>query len=104
MSVQRARRKGRHMAYKLARIKVADYAVWKQHFDKGVELLRANGARGGMVFHSISDPHEVVVLMDWENAEMGERFQQSPELREAGRQGGHIGPPELYEDPVRIEI
>ncbi len=90
------------MAYTMARVKVADYAAWKRVFAEAAALRRANGSRGSMAFQSVNDPHEVVLLIDWENADMGWRFAQSAEVHESQRKGG-VTAFEPYKAPDRFD-
>jgi heme-degrading monooxygenase HmoA len=91
------------MAYTMARFKVADYAAWKRSYDEGIAIRRANGSRSSMAFQNVNDPHEVVLLIDWENADVGKAFSQSPEVQALQRRGGVISQPELYAAPERFD-
>jgi hypothetical protein len=65
-------------------------------------LRRANGSRSGMAFRSTNDPQEVVLLLDWENSELGRRFAQSAEVQGKLQEGG-VSYFEVYADPDHIE-
>jgi heme-degrading monooxygenase HmoA len=67
----------------LIRHKVQDYATWEEVFAEHESTRRANGSQGGRVFRSAADPHEVLLLLEWDNLERARLFVDSDDLREA---------------------
>ncbi len=83
------------MVHVLVRHKVADYGRWKESFDSHLNARRRAGEVGFRLFHSMDDPRELFVMMDWESVEEARRFLNSSELRERMQQAGVQGEPEI---------
>ena len=66
----------------LIRHKVEDYATWASVFAEQESTRRANGSRGGRIFRSGADPHEVLLLLAWDDLERARLFADSDDLRE----------------------
>lgn len=88
------------MAYALAKFKVADYERWKQGFAAGEETRKAAGPRGAVKFRSASDPNEIILLVDWDNLEVGRQVGDSPKVLELQQASGVISPFEPYRRPT----
>lgn len=84
------------MPYVMGRFKVANYDRWKKGFEAGAAIRKANGARSAMAFRSAADPQEVVLIIDWEDVEIGRRTGQLPEILELQKASGVISPFEPY--------
>ena len=84
------------MVQLLIRHKVKDFAKWKPVFDEHAAKRKANGSKGGRLFHSAKDPNEVVILFDWEDVGKARQFAESQELRQAMERAGVVGKPDLY--------
>jgi len=84
------------MAYILVRQNVEDYGKWKQAFDAHQSFRSENGSKGGKVFQSANDPNEVFVLLEWESIESLRKFSQSESLKEAMKQAGVVGMPDVH--------
>jgi hypothetical protein len=80
----------------LLRQTVADYAAWKLAFDEHGITRRANGSRGGRIFRGAGDPHEVLVLLEWDDIERARLFADSDDLREAMERAGVAGQPDIW--------
>ena len=80
----------------LIRHHVADYAAWKAIFDEDEITRRANGSRGGRLFHSSSNPNEVLLLLEWDDLERARLFADSDDLREAMGRAGVTGRPDIW--------
>lgn len=72
----------------LIRHHVADYPAWKAVFDEHEPARRANGSQGGWLFRGTADPHEVLVLLEWDDLERARLFVDSDDLREALARAG----------------
>lgn len=76
------------MPYLLVRHRVADYEGWKRDFDDRAGARLEAGSRGGTVFHGTDAPDQVVVLLEWDEAEQADAFARSKDLwRAMGRDG-----------------
>ena len=84
------------MPYLLVRHKVTDYEKWKSAFDAHSITRQANGSRGGQLFRNVTDPNELVVLLEWHDLEKARQFSQSEELRAKLQEVGVLGPPDFY--------
>ena len=84
------------MVYVLMKLMVADYGTWRATFDSLQEASHAYGAAPSRVFQNTSNPNEVFVLREWQDAERAEAFFASPELRGAQQKAGVLGRPTLY--------
>lgn len=90
------------MVHVLVRHKVADYNRWKQTFDSHLNSRKHGGETGCRIFHTVDDPREVVLFLDWESVEQARKFMTSDDLRKAMQQAGVEGPPEVqYIEDVR---
>lgn len=83
------------MMHVLVRHKVADYNRWKEAFDSHLAARKRAGETGFRVFHSVEDPREIILLLDWETVEEARKFMNSNELREAMQKAGVQGTPEI---------
>jgi len=80
----------------LIRHHVADYAAWKAVFDEHALTRRANGSQGGRLFHNASDPHEVLLLLEWDDLERARLFADSDDLRVAMARAGVTDRPDIW--------
>jgi heme-degrading monooxygenase HmoA len=80
----------------LVRHKVADYATWKPVFDEDAGARRAHGSQGGRLFRNAADPHEVLILLAWDDLDRARLFAQSDDLREALARGGATDRPDVW--------
>lgn len=83
------------MVHVLVRHKVADYGRWKQAFDSHLTNRKRAGETGSHVFHSVEDPHDIVVLLDWQTIEEARKFMNSDDLRQRMKDAGVQGTPEV---------
>lgn len=84
------------MAHLLVHHKVEDYNKFKPVFDMHASARSEAGSKGGKVFRNASNPNEVFVLLEWDNLENAQKFAQSNTIKEAMKNAGVIGMPEIY--------
>jgi heme-degrading monooxygenase HmoA len=84
------------MPYLLVRHRVSDFARWKAVFDDHGTTRRANGSRGGRIFHNTNDPSELVILLEWDDLERARLFLDSDDLRVAMNLAGVTDRPEVW--------
>ena len=84
------------MVHVLVRHKVSDYSRWKQAFDSHLNLRKRAGETACRIFHTVDDPREVVLFLDWEGIEQARKFMSSDELGEAMQQAGVEGAPDVW--------
>jgi heme-degrading monooxygenase HmoA len=80
----------------LIRHKVQDYPAWKAVFDEQESTLRANGSQRGWLFRNAADPHEVLVLLEWDDLERARLFVDSDDLQEAMMRAGVTDRPDIW--------
>jgi hypothetical protein len=81
----------------MVRHTVADYAAWRPVFDAHEAFRRANGATGeGEVYRDEGSPNQVTTILEWDTAENARRFSNDPSLKEAMREAGVTGAPEIH--------
>ena len=80
----------------LIRHHVAHYAAWKAVFDEDESTRRANGSQGGRLFRDADDPHEVLLLLVWDDLERARLFADSDDLREAMTRAGVTDRPDIW--------
>jgi heme-degrading monooxygenase HmoA len=76
--------------------KVADYDKWKGGFDSVYELRKKSGELDARVYRGVHDQNEVEVMNRWSNMEDAKKFFSSEGIRDAMKNAGVIGKPEIY--------
>jgi heme-degrading monooxygenase HmoA len=84
------------MAYILVHHKVENSGKWKPVFDEHGSFRAENGSKGGKVYRSTTDPNDLFVLLEWESLEGIQKFAQSDSLKEAMKEAGVVGMPEVH--------
>ena len=84
------------MPYVVAKFKVNDYVQWRQHFDMGASMRKANGLISEHVFKNEGNPNEVALVFEWQDLEKAKQLMQSPELKERMKESGVEGQPEIF--------
>lgn len=84
------------MVHILVRAKFADFDQFKAVFEERADLRQEHGSQGAHIFRSASDPHEVMVLMAWDDLARARAFSQSTVLREGMMQAGLMDRPDTY--------
>ena len=80
----------------LIRHKVEDYPAWKAVFAEHESTRRANGSQGGWLFRNADDPHEVLLLLEWDDLERARLFLDSDDLQEAMTRAGVTDRPDIW--------
>ena len=83
------------MVHVLIRHKVADYNRWKDAFDSHLTSRKRAGETGSHVFHSVDDPHDIIVLLDWQTIEEARKFMTSEDLKQRMTDSGVQGNAEV---------
>ena len=84
------------MAHILVHHKAEDYSKWKSAFDAHQSFRSENGSKGGKIFQSANNPNEIFVLLEWESMESLQKFSQSDSLKEAMKEAGVVGMPNVH--------
>jgi heme-degrading monooxygenase HmoA len=80
----------------LIRHHVADFPAWKAVFDEHEPSRRANGSQGAQLFRDADDPHEILLLLAWDDLERARLFADSDDLREAMTRAGVTDRPDIW--------
>ena len=90
------------MVHVLVRHKVADFTRWKESFDSHLSARLRAGELGFHLFHSMDDPRDVTLLLDWDSIEHARQFMGSDDLKNRMQQAGVVGAPDVqYLEDVR---
>jgi heme-degrading monooxygenase HmoA len=84
------------MIHTIIKLKVEDYDKWKPIFDEHSATRKAEGEKGGRLFHNINDPSEVIIYLRWETIENARKFFESEDLKNTMQKAGVIGKPDIY--------
>lgn len=84
------------MAHILVHHKIEEYNKWKSAFDAHQSERAANGSMGGKIFRNADDPNDLFVLLQINNMENAKKFVSSDSTKEAMKNAGVIGMPEIY--------
>ena len=86
------------MAHVLWHFKVEDFDRWKAVYDEDPLDRGANGSQGGYVFRSANDPDEVMLLLEWDDAKLGQlrQLNESPKMEEVRERSGYTEQPTVY--------
>ena len=71
------------MAWVLIEHEVGDYETFERVYLDDEVRRRREGSLGGRVFRVRDDPNDIIILLEWKDAEHARRFAESLELREA---------------------
>jgi heme-degrading monooxygenase HmoA len=83
------------MAVILIRHKVRDYDHWRSVFTAALDVRRGSGEQSFRLFHDKANPNDVVVLLEWDSPARAEEFVNSERLKEAMKEAGVVGKPEI---------
>jgi hypothetical protein len=75
--------------------KVANYAKWKMGYDSGDSIRMANGLHNYVIGRGLEDSNTVMVAMFIDDIEKAKAFAASPMLKDAMKQHGVMGTPEI---------
>jgi quinol monooxygenase YgiN len=76
------------MPHVLVQQRIAEFDRWKEVFDRLGAARAAASCRATTVFRNREDPHEVVVLLDFDDLAQARQHMSSAELRRAWREAG----------------
>ena len=73
--------------------RVVDVSIWEQIMTADRDTRRSYGAQGDRQFRNTANLEEVLILIDWDNADRARLYAQSDDLRLTLARAGAIGPP-----------
>ena len=83
------------MATLLVRHKVKNYSAWKKVFDDFVSVRRAGGEKSYQIFHTETDPNNLLLTFQWDSLNNAKKFAGSSVLKEAMQKAGVIEEPKI---------
>ena len=91
------------MVHVLVRHKVSDFNHWMSVFDSAHDMRKAGGELTARMFRTPDQPQELNLLCEWESLDQARRFFQAADLKNAMRQAGVVGRPEIeYMEEIHI--
>jgi hypothetical protein len=84
------------MAHILVHHKIEEYNKWKSAFDDHASIRAEHGSLGGKVFRNADNPNDIFILLEINSIENGKKFASSDSTREAMKNAGVVGMPEIY--------
>jgi len=81
--------------------KVDDFEAWKKVYEEFSKVRKENGVVGASVLQEISDPDTVIVIHDFDDLDVASRFFDSNELKNAMKNAGVSGQPEIWMGNVK---
>jgi heme-degrading monooxygenase HmoA len=82
--------------YFIIKHRVEDYYKWKPVFDEDRSRREKAGCKGWQLFHSLYDPNEIFILLEWDTKEHATKFVESEDLRKIMQKAGVVTKPEVH--------
>lgn len=83
------------IVYVVIKHRVEDYSKWKPVFDEDASRREKAGCKGWQLFHSLDDPNEITVLLEWDTKEHATKFIGSEDLKKTMQEAGVATKPEV---------
>jgi quinol monooxygenase YgiN len=80
------------MAHLLIHQRIEEFGRWKEVFDRLARARAAASCRSTALFRNRDDPHEVVVLFEFDDLARAREHMAGPELRAAWQEAGVTDP------------
>jgi heme-degrading monooxygenase HmoA len=84
------------IVYLLIKHRVEDYSKWKPVFDENRLTREKLGSKGWQLFHSLDNPNEIVILLEWDTKEHATMFIESEDLKKTMQDAGVVTKPEVH--------
>ncbi len=84
------------IVYFFIKHRVEDYSKWKPVFDEDGSRREKAGCKGWQLFHSLDDPNEIFILLEWDTKEHATKFVESEDLKKIMQKAGVITKPEIH--------
>ena len=83
------------MAYVMIRHKVGNYANWKRAVKSHAKWRKESGEKCFYVCRGSKNPNDLLVWCEWDTAARAKKFIRSAKLRQAMKDCGVVGKPEV---------
>ena len=80
----------------LIHLRVADYAKWKPVFDERQASRAEHGGTRHWLYRSADDPNDLIVSIEFPNAQAARSYVEDPSLRQAMGRAGVEGEPHFH--------
>lgn len=84
------------MAKVMAKLLLRDYDKWRPAFDEAANIRKDHGVIDTQVFRGTDNPHEVLILYEWDDLEHAWPFFEQPDNRKVLEDLGLQGKPEVF--------
>jgi ABC-type sugar transport system substrate-binding protein len=78
------------------RLEVVQFSEWRKIYDGFAAARKAAGVTESTLWQSADDPNDVTVINEFATLEQARAFAASGELRDAMRNSGLKGPPQVW--------
>jgi len=78
------------------RLEVVQFSEWVKTYDGFAPARKAAGITQSTVWQSADDPNDVLIINDFPSLEQARAFAASGDLRDAMRNSGLRGPPQVW--------
>ena len=78
------------------RLEVVQFSEWRKTYDGFAAARRAAGITQSTLWQSADDPNDVTIINDFPTLDQARAFAGSGELRDAMRNSGLKGPPQVW--------
>lgn len=78
------------------RLEVVQFSEWRKTYDGFAAARKAAGITQSTLWQSADDPNDVTIVNDFPSIEQARAFAASGELRDAMRNSGLKGPPQVW--------
>ena len=78
------------------RLEVVQFSEWVKTYDGFAPARKAAGITESTVWQSADDPNDVLIINDFPSLEQARAFAASGDLRDAMRNSGMKGPPQVW--------
>lgn len=84
------------MAKVMVKLRFESYDKWRPAFDEAETTRKDHGVKGTQVFQNADNPHEVVILYEWDDLEHAWPYFEQPDNRKVLEELGLQEKPEVF--------
>ena len=87
------------MAKIATQLTIGDYAKWRAGFDKATRFREKAGMKNVQIYRDVDNPNAALVWSEVDDLAKAHTMYDSPELRNAMREAGVVGAPNIHVFP-----